>query len=68
MLVLSRKVGQKICVGPDVVITVVAAGRGQVRIGIEAPADVPVHREEVYKALREFKLDDVMFGDGAALN
>jgi carbon storage regulator len=47
MLVLGRKVGERILVGDDVVLTVVSAGREGVRIGIEAPRDVRIHRAEI---------------------
>ncbi len=47
MLVLSRKVGERILVGRDVVITVVRVANGTVRIGIDAPIETPVVREEV---------------------
>ena len=52
MLVLSRKTGEKIVIGDNIAITVVEVKGGKVRIGIEAPADVPVHREEVFQAIR----------------
>ena len=51
MLILSRKQGQRIMIGDDVVITVVEIDRGKVRLGIEAPQQVHVHREEVYAAM-----------------
>jgi carbon storage regulator len=47
MLVLGRKVGERILVGDDIVLTVVSAGREGVRIGIEAPRDVRIHRAEI---------------------
>jgi carbon storage regulator len=47
MLVLSRRLGERIVIGPDVVVTVVKLDRNQVRLGIEAPADVAVFREEI---------------------
>lgn len=47
MLVLSRKLGEKIVIGENVVITVVKIDNSQIRIGIEAPIDVPVYREEL---------------------
>ncbi len=47
MLVLSRKLGQRFQVGQDVRITVVKIDRNSVRIGIEAPDDVTVYREEI---------------------
>ena len=50
MLVLSRKVGERIWVGEDVCVTVVRVTGGGVRIGIEAPKDLPVVREELKHA------------------
>jgi carbon storage regulator len=47
MLVLSRKLGEKIVIGENIRITVVKIDRNQIRIGIEAPGDVPVFREEI---------------------
>jgi carbon storage regulator len=47
MLVLSRKLGEKIVIGDNIVVTVVKIDRNQIRIGIEAPTDVPVYREEI---------------------
>ena len=47
MLVLSRKLGEKIVINGNIVITLVKIDRNQVRIGIEAPKDVPVYREEI---------------------
>lgn len=49
MLVLTRKVGERIMIGEAIVLTVVRIQNDQVRIGIEAPHDVSVHREEVYR-------------------
>lgn len=51
MLVLSRTVGEKILIGHDIILTVTRMNRRQVWIGIEAPTEVSVHREEVYKAI-----------------
>lgn len=47
MLVLSRKLNEKIVIDGDIVITVVRIDRNQVRIGIEAPGSVPIHRSEL---------------------
>ena len=47
MLVLSRKLGEKICIGNSICITVVDIDRGKIRLGIEAPRDVPVFRQEL---------------------
>src|SRR5262249_35814655 len=47
MLVLSRKLGEKICIGDNISITIVDIDRGKVRLGIEAPRSVPVYRQEL---------------------
>ena len=47
MLVLSRKLGEKIVIGDNIVVTVVKIDRNQIRLGIDAPQDVPVYREEI---------------------
>ena len=46
MLVLSRKLGEKVVIGDGIVLTVVKVDRNQVRLGIEAPAEVPVFRQD----------------------
>lgn len=51
MLVLSRKVGQKIVIGNDVVVEIVEVRGDKVRLGIVAPRDVPVHRLEVHEEI-----------------
>ena len=51
MLVLSRKVGERILIGDRIAVTVVKLGHGGVRIGIEAPAELAVVREELAKEL-----------------
>lgn len=53
MLVLTRKVGEKIQIGDDICITIMEVKGKQVRVGIEAPAAVKVHREEIYQRIRE---------------
>jgi carbon storage regulator len=55
MLVLSRKKNESIVINNDVVITVVEIRGDKVRLGIVAPKDVPVHREEVYEAIHGTK-------------
>lgn len=52
MLVLSRKCNEQIVIGNDIIITVVSIRHGTVRIGIEAPPEVSVHREEVLQLIR----------------
>ncbi len=52
MLVLTRRVNQSIMIGGDVVVTVLEVRGDQVRLGIDAPRTIDVHREEVFEALR----------------
>ncbi|MEN1956569.1 carbon storage regulator CsrA [Luteimonas changyuni] len=47
MLVLSRQASESLVIGKDIVVTVVSVEGDRVRLGVEAPRDVPVHREEV---------------------
>ena len=47
MLVLSRKLGEKIVIGDSIVLTIVKIDRNQIRLGIEAPASVAIYREEI---------------------
>lgn len=58
MLVLSRKKDEKIVIGGNIVITVIDVRGDKVRLGIEAPADVPVHRQEVYDAIKRAALGE----------
>jgi carbon storage regulator len=55
MLVLSRKKNESIVINNDIVITIVEIRGDKVRLGIVAPKDVPVHREEVYEAIHGVK-------------
>lgn len=55
MLVLSRKRGERILIGPDIAVTIVDVDRGKVRVGVQAPADVLVDREEVRQKRDEEK-------------
>ena len=52
MLVLSRHRDESIMIGDDVVITIVDIRGDKVRLGIQAPSDIPVHRQEVYEAIK----------------
>lgn len=55
MLVLQRRIGESIIIGDDVNITVLGVTGNQVRIGINASKDIPVHREEVYLKIQQEK-------------
>ena len=51
MLILTRKVGESIMIGESVEVKVLGLRAGQIKIGIEAPKDVQVHREEIYQRI-----------------
>jgi carbon storage regulator len=53
MLILSRRPGESLTIGDDVVVTVVSVSGNQIRLGITAPREVRVLREEIYRAIRE---------------
>ncbi|WHX48721.1 carbon storage regulator CsrA [Paenibacillus woosongensis] len=63
MLILSRNKGQKIIIDHNIVISVVEVSGDQVRIGIEAPADVSIYREEIYDAIQEQNKEAVLQSD-----
>ena len=52
MLVLTRRSGESITIGDDIIVTVISASGGQVRLGITAPRSVQVLREEIHKAMQ----------------
>ena len=59
MLILTRRVGESIRIGDDICVTIMSRkGNGQIRIGIEAPEHVAIHREEVYDRIQQEKQDD----------
>ena len=52
MLILTRKVGEVIMIGEDIVVKVLGVRSGQVKIGIEAPRELPVHRHEIFERIK----------------
>ena len=57
MLVISRQLSQTIMIGDDIKLTVVRIGQQHVRIGIDAPKHVPIHRQEIYDAIKAANCD-----------
>jgi len=58
MLILTRKIGESLIIGDDVEVTVLGTKGNQVRIGIDAPKDVSVHRKEIYDKIQEEREQD----------
>jgi carbon storage regulator len=56
LLILTRKIGESLMIGSGVTVTVMAVKGNQVRIGINAPKDVEVHREEIYDRIKQEKI------------
>ncbi len=52
MLILTRKVGERIMIGDDIAVEVLGVRSGQVKIGIEAPRELPVHRQEIFERIK----------------
>ena len=53
MLILTRKIGEAVKIGDDIEVSIIGVKGNQVRLGINAPSDVAVHREEIYERIRQ---------------
>ncbi len=58
MLILTRRTGEMLNIGDNIQVTVLGIKGNQVRIGIDAPKDVPVHREEIYEKIKHEEIEE----------
>ncbi len=58
MLILTRRIGETLNIGDDIQVTVLGIKGNQIRLGINAPKDVPVHREEIYERIRHDDIEE----------
>lgn len=61
MLILTRRLGETIVVGDNTQVTILGVKGNQVRVGINAPKEIPVHREEIYERIKNEKQDNTQY-------
>lgn len=66
MLILTRRIGEKLMIGDDISVTILGVKGNQVRIGVHAPEDVAIHREEIYERVRDEAAAKKALENGAA--
>jgi carbon storage regulator len=65
LLILTRRIGEKIIIGDDVIISIVGIKGAQIRIGTEAPPEIPVYREEIYQKILKERADGTGRANGS---
>lgn len=66
MLILTRRVGERVKIGDDVTVTVLGVNGNQIRVGIEAPKNVAVHRKKIYERIKLEQQRDAIESEGTA--